>query len=327
MPLSGINRIINFGKAHSSPDIEVMLSGGEPLLHRQFREVIQILRQVGITRITITTNGSMLSDEHLSVLAGSGFDRVTISISIDSICAEKHDAFRGMDGAFGLADNALKMVGRWKHLGVRNSMRVSVRPNQIGELVGFVQYAAHLRCDAVSFSAILPCGRAQACRDLCMTADETRVFLSEVRRLSRIYSDLVVTSNDPLYPQTNAAAGLPSRRSSKIAEYSGCVAGIFHFSVDPRGKVTPCPMTDVEIMNAFDPSTDLAATYVQSPVVKRLVSRNIDGECDTCSLKSDCGGCRARALLFSSNLYAVDPYCWRFSQPNKTSEVALDSAH
>jgi radical SAM protein with 4Fe4S-binding SPASM domain len=307
MPLNGVKRILQFAKLYSSPGLEVMLSGGEPLLHQQFGEVIKLLKQCEIPNVTITTNGALLSKRLLEELVTFGFERLTISVSIDSTCSKRHDEFRGMENAFAFAERALKIVNSFKHLNVRNSMRVSVRPHMIGSLTSFVEKARNIQCDAVSLSSIYPHGRAKNRSDFCMTQHQNNKFLSEIRYLSKTYADMEIKSNDPLYILTTKNIYDVFNES----EYGGCVAGIFQFNVNTDGKVTPCPLIDAVIMNAFDPLIDLANTYVNSSIVKKLVARELDGKCSSCFLKALCGGCRARAYLYDGNMFKEDPHCWQ----------------
>ncbi|MFH1868016.1 MAG: radical SAM/SPASM domain-containing protein [Candidatus Omnitrophota bacterium] len=71
--------------------------GGEPLLYPELKEHI---RAVGPWRnlISVTTNGTLLTDEKLMELKRWGVDILTISL--DSGIPEEHDSFRGMEGSF-----------------------------------------------------------------------------------------------------------------------------------------------------------------------------------------------------------------------------------
>src|SRR5215467_7990413 len=58
----------------------VRLTGGEPLLRRDLRELVTLLAQKPALRdIALTTNG-MLLEEHAHELANAGLHRVTVSL-------------------------------------------------------------------------------------------------------------------------------------------------------------------------------------------------------------------------------------------------------
>jgi len=75
MPIDQIIKIIRFARQFSPDYKEIVLSGGEPLLHRNFAEVLRQVRCNGGEFITLTTNGSLLTKEHLSLIGELSFPR------------------------------------------------------------------------------------------------------------------------------------------------------------------------------------------------------------------------------------------------------------
>jgi sulfatase maturation enzyme AslB (radical SAM superfamily) len=79
----------------------VKLTGGEPLLHPQFKEIVDMLTTEGLS-ISMETNGTLITEEmahYLKEKTNMDF----VSVSIDSSVAAEHDAFRGVRGAFDAA--------------------------------------------------------------------------------------------------------------------------------------------------------------------------------------------------------------------------------
>lgn len=96
--------------------------GGEPLVFKEKME--EILRAIDTSRfyVFVTSNGYLMTPEYAKQLAGLGVDRV--SISIDSMVPETHDAFRGgIPGAHGRALKALEYV---KDAGMDPYMNITV---------------------------------------------------------------------------------------------------------------------------------------------------------------------------------------------------------
>jgi len=61
---------------------DVRLTGGEPLVRRDFPELVSRLKSVGIRDLSMTTNGYLLA-KHADALVEAGLDR--INVSIDSL--------------------------------------------------------------------------------------------------------------------------------------------------------------------------------------------------------------------------------------------------
>ncbi len=68
------------------------LAGGEPLMGRNFWEVLERCRQWGI-HVTIASNGTVLTRTWTARLREHGVKYV--EVSLDSVDPDKHDAFRG----------------------------------------------------------------------------------------------------------------------------------------------------------------------------------------------------------------------------------------
>ena len=76
----------------------VMLSGGEPTVHPQFREIVERLATLPVTRVLVNTNGIRLANEDalLGVIAGLR-DRVEVYLQYDGQRKETHERMRAVD--------------------------------------------------------------------------------------------------------------------------------------------------------------------------------------------------------------------------------------
>ncbi|MBC5828871.1 MAG: radical SAM protein [Candidatus Eremiobacteraeota bacterium] len=76
----------------------VMLSGGEPTVHPQFRKIIDALAPLPIVKILVNTNGIRLANEDaLLEFMASYLDRVEVYLQYDGQRAATHEALRGVD--------------------------------------------------------------------------------------------------------------------------------------------------------------------------------------------------------------------------------------
>lgn len=84
------------------------LTGGEPLLHPRFVEIVDMLSEEGLG-LNMETNGTLLTAE-LARYLKKETELNFISISLDGVDAETHDAFRGVPGAFNAALQGLDFL-------------------------------------------------------------------------------------------------------------------------------------------------------------------------------------------------------------------------
>lgn len=308
MPLEQILKIIKFARRFSPNFKEIILSGGEPLIHKKFFEVLNQVRLNGGDFITLTTNGSLLTQEHLEAINKLKFERVVLSISLDNLDPLKHDKFRHYSGAYKKALDALNLIKENNFPNIIPSMRSTIKADQIKDMEAMVNFAKKNGCQRVSFSAIHPAGRAIDRKDLWMTPEEKKKFIEEIYRLKKIFPTINVTTNDPLKCLIRGKNDL-GEEGELI--FDGCGAAAITFNVNSDGTMTPCALLDLPIMNIF-PLTieEIIEKYKKSEIVKNMLQMNLKRKCGKCSKKYQCGGCRARALIQNGDYLEEDPHCW-----------------
>lgn len=308
MPIEQIVKIIRFARQFSPNYKEVVISGGEPLLHDNFAEVLENVAVNGGHFVTLTTNGSLLTRTHLALINDLPFKRFVLSVSLDNLDPAKHDEFRNHRGAFKKAVAALRLVAECNSPIIMSSMRSTVQASQIPEMERMVNFASAIGCKRISFSAIHPAGKAIQRQDLWMTKEQKLAFLKEIYRLKKLFPDLNVTTNDPLKCLLRGKNDLGEEGE---LVFDGCGAGAITFNVNSDGLMTPCALLNIPMMNVF-PLTikEMTENYRANPIVKNMLAMNLKGKCGSCKMKYQCGGCRVRALIQKGDYLEEDPHCW-----------------
>lgn len=299
MPIEQFQKIVRFGKKFLESNGEVVVSGGEPFLHRKWKSVLSILKEEGIQNISITTNGLCFTEKTAQFVNDIGFDNVVISVSVDSTIETEHNGFRGHYRAFERAHHALEIL---RDQNMRFAIRATILPENIREMEKLVVLAENMGCGFVGFSAVHPVGRALQNPSLLMDASRKKAFLCEVDRLRREHQQYIcIGTNDPLFSLVC--------RTSESGRRNGCGAAAVTFNVNADGTMTPCALMNTPIMNTFT-EEDIERSYISSEIVHRMLDMDFDGKCGSCKSKMDCGGCRARALA-DGNPFGEDPHCFK----------------
>lgn len=102
LPLTVIKKFIP--EFYNMQGLRVLLSGGEPLMHPQFKELLKFIGQFPI-RIMLLTNGTLMKPELVEYIKEYVHE---VQISIDGI--ESHNEFRADKNAFSKAIGAIKML-------------------------------------------------------------------------------------------------------------------------------------------------------------------------------------------------------------------------
>ena len=75
----------------------LILSGGEPTLHKGLVRIVEEAARLGL-RVTLATNGGGLAEGKLAALVAAGVAQ--FNVSVDSPDPAHHDALRGVPGSF-----------------------------------------------------------------------------------------------------------------------------------------------------------------------------------------------------------------------------------
>ena len=90
---------------------KIRITGGEPLLRKNIDKLIHKLKtEVGIGHVSMTTNGSLLTDEKLSILKSSDLDSLTLSL--DTLNSDKIIKINGTKKQFDL-DKVLQGIEKY----------------------------------------------------------------------------------------------------------------------------------------------------------------------------------------------------------------------
>jgi len=309
LPLAEIEKMLTFVRTYSPDHKEVTISGGEPLMHKEFREVMRTIRNKNVAFVTLTTNGSMVNKEIIEFINDLDFDRVTFSISIDSLDPDVHNSFRNHPEAYNYAINALEMLKKYGNDSIKSSLRATIVPETIIEMRKMTNFAINLGLDRISFSSIFPSGAALKRPDLWMDSQTLKRFSDTIQELYVEFCDVIdISSNEPLKWQSRGVK--PLNEDGKVA-LTACPAGTLTFSVRSNGDMTPCPLMDVKIMNILNLSQEeIEDNYRESKLVQNLFDRSLKGICGECDYRKGCAGCRSRALAIHGDYLAEDPSCW-----------------
>jgi SynChlorMet cassette radical SAM/SPASM protein ScmF len=134
----------------------VKLTGGEPLLHPNIFEIIEIVKQEDL-ELTIETNGTLCSLE-LSQLIRS-CRKPFISVSLDGSTKETHEYIRGVNGCF---NEALQGIVNLVKAGLKPQLIMSIMNHNKGEIESFVRLVEQLCANSVKFNLVQPTSRGKA---------------------------------------------------------------------------------------------------------------------------------------------------------------------
>lgn len=97
MPDKLFDKLVTEFKNHTNHiEVVCLARAGEPLLDKKIVDKVKTLKEIGINKVTLSTNASLLSKEKALDLLNAGLD--DIMLSIDTVNREKYESVRrGLD--------------------------------------------------------------------------------------------------------------------------------------------------------------------------------------------------------------------------------------
>ena len=226
LPASEWLRIIDEVKADFSTSPQLCITGGEPLLRRDFFDIMGYAHEQGFSW-GMTSNATLITPEVAQRLADVGMG--TISVSIDGL-RDTHDALRGMAGGY---DRAMAGIQNLIDVGAFKAIQVTTVVNHetIGQLDALFSIMDGLDIDSWRVIGVEPIGRALLYPELMLTADDQRTLLEFIRTKRR--------AGYPLEYGCSHYLGLDFE--AEVREwYWLCNAGVYTASIMADGCIGAC---------------------------------------------------------------------------------------
>jgi len=296
----------------------LILSGGEPLLRPDLYEIAARARELGF-HLSLSSNGTLLTQDHARRLAQTGFDYV--GVSLDGL-QPTHDRFRRHVDAF---TDALAGIRRARDAGLRVGVRMTLTEANAAELPAVVALTEAEGLDKFYLSHFNYAGRALGHKRETAQHRVTRTALDGLfehvwARAQRGQAGDFVTGNndaDGVYLLHWIAARFPDRVADmrqRLIHWGGNASGMNVANIDNLGNVHPDTMWwQVTLGNVRERAFGAIWADRAHPLMAGLNARPrpLEGRCGACPQRVICNGnTRSRAYGATGNYWAEDPGCY-----------------
>ncbi len=311
----------------------LLLSGGEPLIHPRFFDLVDYATAAGL-KLTISTNGTLITPEKAAQLKQANV--AYVGISLDGI-GDIHDEFRGKKGAF---DSAVRGFKHCEEVGQKTGLRMTLTRHNVANLDRILDFIEEKNIARTCFYHLVPAGRGSELQVLD-PAESRHAIDTLIARVDHWNSTgqnrEVLTVTQPAdgayllhrmeqsnHPNLDQARELLAWNGGGATSSGRAVANI-----DTQGNVHPDQFwQDVQLGNVkttrfskiwegLHPNSAPLLEEIRS--VGKLDSNQrqalMHGPCATCKWFSICGGgFRTRAAFANGDLWGSDPACYLTAQ-------------
>lgn len=291
----------------------LILSGGEPLVRRDFEKIINYASSKHIN-LVLSTNGTLINRDLAKWLSKMGFKY--IGVSIDSPRPNWHDEFRGVSGAF---EKTMEGIRNCISAGLPTGIRFTVTRYNVEDAPEIINLSLKNGIKRITFYHLSAAGRAhKISRDWYITPEQYQWFMdilidASMRFRGLIEIETTLAPFDGIYIADKIAR---SRSEFKmmmelVRAQGGCGRKII--SIYPDGTVYPCQFVDFMVLGNVGNTSLKEILKPDHPALEYF--HNTEkylriGKCSVCPFKTVCkGGDRIRAYYLGGSIYASDPQC------------------
>lgn len=318
LALDEIRRILD--EAFECGVNNVVLTGGEPMLHPGFTDIVRYVADKGMRLAEINTNGSLITAEILELLVRLGM-KPMMKISFDGIGF--HNWMRGMDSpslGFSAEENALSAMRLCIRYGLKVFVQMNLNKKNLGCMLESIDMLDEM---GVMHTRIIRTSEAprwlENAADALLSWNEyfdacleiAKHYLSRERKMSlKLWFFLFVHSKKKLlYAEKCAANGSISLDDQWLCggKLAICASGELYPCMQMTGWMKANGITLGNIKN-----TPLEKLLSSSPYLSFVTCTKGDkarnsAACGSCPFVKYCGGgCPAISVLMNGSYYGRD---------------------
>ena len=308
----------------------LLLSGGEPLVHPRFFDLVDTASAAGL-KLTISTNGTLITPEKAALLKAANV--AYVGISLDGIGAV-HDEFRRKEGAF---DGAVRGFRNCHDVGQKTGLRLTLTRHTVQNIEQILDFIEQEQIQRVCFYHLVPAGRGSSLQVLA--PEESRHALDTLIARAEAWHKQGVTRELLTVAQPADGAYLLLRmeqenhpnleEARRLLSWNGGGAnssGRGIANIDTQGNVHPDQFwQDITLGNVkrmpfsqiWEGQNEVSASTLSDIRSIGLLSNTerqtrMSGPCANCRWFSLCGGGFRTRAAYGDNggLWGSDPGCY-----------------
>lgn len=277
----------------------VLLTGGEPLVRKDFFEIYDGMREMGLL-ISINSNGSMLKGEILERFLENPPFRFNISLY-----GGNNETYRNMCG-IPAYDQVKENIRRLRQAGVEVSLNLSITPYNKDDLAQIYADAVELDVNVRASSYMYPSVRVNGEQYGCgnrLSCSESAKYSVEWDKLRFTPEEFALRAEALMQRQGIEQEGCPVEEGEGVR----CRAGSTAFWMTWDGRMLPCGMMTTPVAYPLETGFDAAWEQIRAATA----AIKTPGKCVNCSYKDICGACAAVYYTETGDFDGVPEYVCR----------------
>lgn len=278
----------------------LLLTGGEPLIYPEFRQLYLALRELGFL-ITINTNCTLI-DEDWAVFFGQHKPR-RINITLYGADEQAYASLCHYPGGFARVTRGVRLL---RQQGVEVKLSVSLTPQNADQLDRLFAVGAELGVPVHVDTYMMPAERERS-----LPFDQQARLSPEQAAQGRVRAFLL-DMGPQKFLEFAAQHLMLTRQMPKpqLPNKMHCLAGSCSFTINWQGQMRPCVVMNSPAADVFEMGFDAAWQHIRKEADGIVMSET----CAACPLRALCRTCAAGALLETGRYDGVPEYLCRYTK-------------
>lgn len=274
----------------------LLLTGGEPLIRKDFEEIYLACRNMGLL-VSVNTNGTLIDDSKVEFFSKNPPQRLNISLYGTS--PETYEKLCGDGDAF---NKVITTIKKLKEAGVGLKLNYTITPYNQADALKAYDLAKELELPIQPVSYMFPPLRS-SCQAETVRLSAEEAAHAHFNWQKHHFSD---PKDLRLFLEATKKGESPQKNNDDCFDSCGerinCRAGSSTFWVTYDGRMTPCGMMVEPNIPIED--FDTAWSFIRSEREKIF----LPAECKTCSLRKSCDICAAVSYAETGRFDGVPSY-------------------
>ena len=279
---------------------KILLTGGEPMLRKDFFDIIKKLHYK--MWMILSTNGNFINEDNVKEITKYIKE---FAISVDGATAKSHDQFRGVKGSFDKVIRAIDHINNIGNKDVNFVINTALGKHNINEIDDIIDMGISLHARSIRFSTLYPKGRALENKHLFFDNNEVKNVITRILERKKNIENMGISFDDGLQIPLKLF-DLEDKVEKEKMMAGSCGVANSMFSIMPNGDIFPCEFfqenPEFIVGNAL--RDDIRKLWKESKIFHNI-RKGIESPdmCKTCRFEEKCVTIRCVALILTRDYW------------------------